>query len=869
VQSALQAGADSASWDRAWGAGRLDVPAAMAVADRTGAAPTVVASPGALAVSWDAVPGATSYAVRVDGVVRAQVAGTSATVTGLTNGNQVAVDVQPDTGDRSRPALATVGAPAPPTPVLHSASLGGTSTSATIGLSASVTGTPSGRYAIVRDGVSMGTVSYIFDATPRTLTIGIGRMPTTETRWQLRALDNLGRSSPDSNAVTTGSGTPAPPAAVTGLTGHVDGTDVLLTWDDQGTAHTYRVSAEGSVVASPVTAGATLPAPPPGVTRTYAVSAVDAWQQAGPSASVAVQGPAVAERPVLSVAPRVVGDLTVGSTVSTPAAFTGAETVEHVWRACAGDVCTALDGSTTHRITSAELGKQLVVQAIARNAAGTTVATSERSAAVAPAQPTVPGAPAIGSVTAGDASLVVRWTAPAVTGGSPLTGYVLSAYTGGTTPARTVTVAAGTTTHTLTGLTNGTAYQVAVAATNAAGTGAESARSQSVTPRVPATPPGAPTIGRVEPGDGSVRVHWSAPSSDGGSPITGYEILTFQGSTVVSTSTAAATATSHLATGLTNGTTYVLAVVARNASGVGGSPAVSAAVAPRAPATVPGTPVIGTPVAGRSSVTVRWTAPAANGSAITSYTVHAYRGSTVVATATAPGSATSVVVRGLSDGAAHRFTVTAASGVGTGPASALSAAATPRTVPVAPRIGTPTAGRASAVVRWTAPTSDGGSPVTGYVVRAYRGSTLVRTLTVPATARLTTVTGLVNGKAHRFTVTAANAVGTGPASALSATVTPRTVPSAPVIGRPTAGNSAVTVRWAAPTDTGGAAITGYSVRVYRGTAVVKTVTARAGSTSHTVSGLVNGTGYRFTVAAVNAAGTGRASALSATVTPRR
>jgi hypothetical protein len=207
--------------------------------------------------------------------------------------------------------------------------------------------------------------------------------------------------------------------------------------------------------------------------------------------------------------------------------------------------------------------------------------------------------------------------------------------------------------------------------------------------------------------------------------------------------------------------------------------------------------------------------------------------------------------------------------VGTGPASALSGAVTPRTVPVAPRIGTPTAGRASAVVRWTAPTSDGGSPVTGYVVRAYRGSTLVRTLTVPATARLTTVTGLVDGKAHRFTVTAANAVGTGPASALSATVTPRTVPSAPVVGRPTAGNSAVTVRWSAPTDTGGAAITGYSVRVYRGTAVVKTVTARAGSTSHTVSGLVNGTGYRFTVAAVNAAGTGRASALSATVTPRR
>jgi len=81
------------------------------------------------------------------------------------------------------------------------------------------------------------------------------------------------------------------------------------------------------------------------------------------------------------------------------------------------------------------------------------------------------------------------------------------------------------------------------------------------------------------------------------------------------------------------------------------------------------------------------------------------------------------------------------------------------------------AGDASATVRWLAPVSDGGRPITGYVVTPYLGSTAQTPVPVgPLTAAV--VSGLANDTAYTFTVTAVNAIGAGPASAASAAVTP-------------------------------------------------------------------------------------------------
>ena len=288
--------------------------------------------------------------------------------------------------------------------------------------------------------------------------------------------------------------------------------------------------------------------------------------------------------------------------------------------------------------------------------------------------------------------------------------------------------------------------------------------------RTGVTAPGEPTSLRVTAGDRSVGVSWGAPVFAGGAAVAGYVVQAVSAGDDAEV-WVSASARSATVGGLVNGVAYSVYVTAYNSTWFG-NPAFGAPVTPRG-VTVPGTPAIGVPTAGNASVYVRWAAAAANGSAVSSYTVRAYRGATLVKTVTASGSATGLLVSGLANGAAHTFTVTARNGVGFGPTSASSAAVVPKTRPGAPRMGSITAGNGSAVVRWAAPTSNGGSAVTAYQVRVYRGSTLVRTVSLGAASTSVTVSGLARRAAHRVVVIAGNAVGAGPTSAWSATVYPR------------------------------------------------------------------------------------------------
>ncbi len=376
-------------------------------------------------------------------------------------------------------------------------------------------------------------------------------------------------------------------------------------------------------------------------------------------------------------------------------------------------------------------------------------------------------APAIGTATAASStSVTVNWTAPSVTNGSAVTGYVVTPYTG-EIPGTPQTFPSTATTETVTGLTSGNTYSFTVAAINGSGTGPASSGTNTVT-LTGATAPGAPTIGTATAGNASATLTWTAPSSDGGSPITGYVVTPFIGATAQATQTFNSTATSEDVTGLTNGTTYTFEVAAINSAGTGPNSAASNAVTP---VSTPGAPTIGAATGGDGSATVNWTAPGSDGgSAITGYVITPTPACGACTGLTTGADSSSSSITGLTNGTSYTFTVAATNAVGTGTASAASNAVTPATIPGAPTIGKATAADGSASVTWSAG-SDGGSPITGYTVTTFQGATNLGTTDVGAVTS-TTIKGLTDGTTYTFTVAATNAVGTGPASAQSNAVTP-------------------------------------------------------------------------------------------------
>ncbi|MEO8470197.1 MAG: fibronectin type III domain-containing protein, partial [Chloroflexota bacterium] len=181
--------------------------------------------------------------------------------------------------------------------------------------------------------------------------------------------------------------------------------------------------------------------------------------------------------------------------------------------------------------------------------------------------------------------------------------------------------------------------------------------------------------------------------------------------------------------------------------------------------TVPGIPTGATASAGNASAFVSWTAPPdMGGSPITGYTAKSSPGNKTCSTV----GVLNCTVTGLTNGTSYTFTVTATNGLGTGSPSSPSNAVTPATVPGAPTGAVGQSRDGGAQISWAAPSSNGGKPITGYMVTSSPGGH-----TCATTGGLSClVGGLTNDTSYTFTVKATNAIGTGPASSASSPVVP-------------------------------------------------------------------------------------------------
>ncbi|NBV45507.1 MAG: hypothetical protein EBR86_07670 [Planctomycetia bacterium] len=284
---------------------------------------------------------------------------------------------------------------------------------------------------------------------------------------------------------------------------------------------------------------------------------------------------------------------------------------------------------------------------------------SEPSAAVVPVAP--PAAASSLVATGGDGRATLTWTAPADTGGTPITDYVVQ--------YRRMSVAAwstfddgisSATTATVTGLVGGANYAFQVTARNGAG---------DAPPSLPKTatvlgPPAAVTGLRVTGGVGKAELSWTTPAANGTS-VTDY-VVQYRRASVAAWSTfadAVSATPRATVTGLSGGANYVFRVLARNAVG-DGLPSASAAATILAP---PSPPQWVSLTAGAAQATLSWTLPASTGGTpITDYVIQFRRLSSAVWSTFDDGISTgrTRAVTGLVRGANYAFRIIARNAAG-------------------------------------------------------------------------------------------------------------------------------------------------------------------------------------------------------------
>ena len=272
--------------------------------------------------------------------------------------------------------------------------------------------------------------------------------------------------------------------------------------------------------------------------------------------------------------------------------------------------------------------------------------------------------------------------------------------------------------------------------------------------------PGAPTIGTATAtSTTTATVSFTQPAFNGGAPITSYTATSSPGN-ITGTVTQSGSGTITVS-GLTTGTAYTFTVTATNVAGTSvASSASNSITTPTVPVNTVAPSVTGTATNGQtlSCSTGTWI-----GTATITFAYQWRRAGSNISGATSStyalvdadvGSVMSCIVTG-----------TNSQGSGTGTSNNTNAVAG-----LAPGIPTSVSASASgattALVYFSAPTSNGGSTITSYTATSSPGG-----FTGTGSGSGITVSGLTAHTSYTFTVTATNSVGTSSASSASSSIT--------------------------------------------------------------------------------------------------
>ena len=218
---------------------------------------------------------------------------------------------------------------------------------------------------------------------------------------------------------------------------------------------------------------------------------------------------------------------------------------------------------TSYTITGLSAGTEYEVQVRATNSLGD---SDWSTSGTATTTTRIPDAPDALTITAGSATLEISWSEPAEDGGVAITSYDLQYRETGTSAWSQVLDLTGTS-YTITGLSAGTGYEVQVRATNSLGDSGWSTSGTATTATTVPSAPAAPTVTAAS--SSSVEVDWDAPTEDGGTTVTGYDVQYRASGGSTWTQIDNLTATETTITSLSSDTTYEVQVRAQNSNGEG------------------------------------------------------------------------------------------------------------------------------------------------------------------------------------------------------------------------------------------------------------------------------------------------------------